>query len=508
MVKNASASFDTHIQGEATTLSTLWRVTRLDGETFFFTEHDRDITINVDDVTDTDNAKVYDAGTGYTRTAITNTSSLSVDNMDIESLLDGEGILEQDVRAGLWDFAQVEVYLVNWNDISDGVMQLRRGFLGEVSLRDEIYFAELRGLVQLLQQVIGEVYTPNCRTDHGDARCKFDLSLTTETTEVNGIDAGNRIITVPSTFIGRTAFDQESDFLFSIGVKVDDDDDPPLGKLTMLRRATVEDGTFHNPYIVTTATDVTNMRDDPLAWYALAGNIDMTAFGLFTPIGTPTVPWTGGLDGRGFQIQNLDLDHSAAPLGLPVGLFGTVRRANILHVGMVNPNVDAGEGTQYKAALVGDLDVGSVVEDCYVEDTGTGNIETDGDRAGGLVGIVGLTGGAVLRRNWAAISFTGAIGTRVGGLVGFDQGSNTIFLNKQDTTVGITQIGNGISTAEVQALTTTQMQDRVNYAEPAGTTVEDKTVNLPNRSGAFFDFFTVWLPPVAATDYARGRQWY
>ncbi len=122
MVKQASAGLDAHIQGEGTTLATLWRVTRRDGVKFHFTDHDRGVVINVDDPADTANADTYEASTGFTRTTITNTSTLSVDSMDVESLLDSAGITERDVRAGLWDYAQIEVFTVNWADTVVGVL--------------------------------------------------------------------------------------------------------------------------------------------------------------------------------------------------------------------------------------------------------------------------------------------------------------------------------------------------------------------------------------------------
>ncbi len=502
MVKATSAAFDTHITGGATTLATLFRATRRDGEVFAFTDHDRDIVINVDDVADTDNALTYDAETGFTRTSIVNTSKLSVDNMDIESILDTDGFLEKEVRAGLWDFAQIEVYMVNWDDVTMGVMQLRRGFIGEVSLRDEIYFAELRGMVQLLQQIDGDVYTPNCRADYGDAECGFDLSTVIETTEVTAIDAANRIITVPANFLGRTQFDNESDFLLSIGVKVDDTDDPPQGKLTLLKRATVEDGTFRNPYIVSSTADVNDIRDDVLAWYSLANDVDMTAHGLFTPIPV----FRGGFDGRGYEVSNLDLDHSAAPTGTQVGLFEDLETGGILRrVGMLNPIVNAGDSTRYKAALVGVIRAGSLVEDCYVRDTGAGIVTTSGNRCGGLIGFAN---GATMRRCWAAITISGS-GAFVGGMVAIDDGNTNTFVQcKQDSDVGITGRGSSVSATEVDVLTTTNMQLRANWDEPAGATVEAKVALLPDRTGDFYDFFTMWVPPVASTSYPSLRKWY
>ena len=44
-----------------------------------------------------------------------------------------------------------------------------------MSIRDGIYVAELRGMAQKLQMTVGEVYTPDCSADLGDARCGIDV---------------------------------------------------------------------------------------------------------------------------------------------------------------------------------------------------------------------------------------------------------------------------------------------------------------------------------------------
>ena len=512
MAKSVEAAFQTHIDGECTTLATLWRVTRTDEAQFFFTDHDREVLINVDDVADTDNDQAYVAETGFTRSSITNTADLSVDSMNIESLLDASGVLERDVRAGLWDFAEIEVFMVNWDDHTDGVMQLRRGYLGEISIRDEIYFAELRGLIQVLQQNVGDIYTPGCRATHGDPACGHDLSTTTQTTEVDTIDADNRIITVPDHHIERSSVPLDTDWLLKINTKVDDvSDDPPLGRLTVIKKLTIEEGTPRNPFIVTTAQDLEDVDDDLNACYAMANDIDMTAHGLFVPIGQAVV-FTGVFDGRGYEIQNIDLDHSAAPLSFAVGVFSTVGPHGVVRrVGMLNPVVDAGTSTFYKAALVASLLGGAgtseraICEDCYSYDTGAGNITTSGDRAGGLLG---LCRNAELSRLIASISVTGS-GSRVGGLLAFDDLSNTIYKECfQDTDVGITQRGTNVSTTEVGPRTTAELQERSNYQEPAGATPSEQSLLLPDRDGDFFDFYTIWNPPVSATSFPSLRQWY
>ncbi len=53
---------------------------------------------------------------------------------------------------------------------------MRRGWFGEVTLSEQgIFRTELRGLTQALSQRIGELYSPECRADLGDHRCKVPI---------------------------------------------------------------------------------------------------------------------------------------------------------------------------------------------------------------------------------------------------------------------------------------------------------------------------------------------
>jgi uncharacterized phage protein (TIGR02218 family) len=178
-MKAASSALSTHIAGEVTTLSTCWRVSRTDGAEFFFTDHDRDLTFE---------GNVYAASTGYSRTAIANEAGLGVDNLDVDGLFASETITEQSLRAGLFDHAEVRVFLVNWADLSMGALKMRRGWFGEVMLTEQGTFrTELRGLSQALQQRLGEIYSPECRADLGDHRCKVNLAAWTRNGTVTSV---------------------------------------------------------------------------------------------------------------------------------------------------------------------------------------------------------------------------------------------------------------------------------------------------------------------------------
>lgn len=167
-MKQVSPALAAHLAGPVTTLATCWEITRRDGRSFRFTDHDQDLVFD---------GETYAARFGYARSALTSDAQLSVDNLDIDGIFDDAAISEAEMRAGLFDFAEVRIFLVNWADPSMGALRLRRGWLGEVTLSEQGSFrTELRGLTQALQQEIGEIYSAECRADLGDVRCKVPVA--------------------------------------------------------------------------------------------------------------------------------------------------------------------------------------------------------------------------------------------------------------------------------------------------------------------------------------------
>lgn len=168
MVKTASVSFKSHLALEVTTLCTCWQITRRDGVSFYFTDHDDDLVVS---------GNTYISAVGYQRTALSADPSLAIDNMEVTGIFDSETLVADDLRAGMFDFSEVHIFQVNWSDLTQGIMRLRRGYLGEITgLPSGIFQGELRGLVQRLTTKVGEVYSAECRADLGDARCKVILT--------------------------------------------------------------------------------------------------------------------------------------------------------------------------------------------------------------------------------------------------------------------------------------------------------------------------------------------
>jgi uncharacterized phage protein (TIGR02218 family) len=164
-MKIVSDALQTHLGNEVTSLSYCWRLNRRDGTVLGFTNHDRNIAYE---------GVTYHASGGFTPTAIENATGLSIDNMDIEGMLNSTQITEVDIMAGRYDFAEISLFMLNTQDTSQGVLQLRSGWLGEVKMQEGQFVAEVRGLTQRLSQTIGELFSVTCRASFGDARCKID----------------------------------------------------------------------------------------------------------------------------------------------------------------------------------------------------------------------------------------------------------------------------------------------------------------------------------------------
>lgn len=170
-MKVISPALAAHLKADTTTLVTAVKLTRQDGVVQGYTTHDKPLTFDCDG----QGLVTYQPQGGYNRSAIASQLSLATDNLELEGLLDDDAITEADLLTGKYDNAELKFMLVNWQDLSQGVLKLRQGYIGQITLHRDTFVAEVRGLMDAYGQVIGELYTPDCRADLGDARCKVVL---------------------------------------------------------------------------------------------------------------------------------------------------------------------------------------------------------------------------------------------------------------------------------------------------------------------------------------------
>jgi hypothetical protein len=185
-MKTASAGLKAHLAQSYQTLATCWKVTLKDTTVKAFTDHDQNIVFDGD---------TYLAASGYTPSSIETTDALNVDNLEVVGMLVSPSITEDDLRAGLWDFARVEVFLVNWADLTQGRLIQRVGTLGEVSAdTGQRFKAELRGLAQAFTRTIGRLTSPLCSASLGDSRCQVGLGPFTVTGTLTDVNPDNQTL--------------------------------------------------------------------------------------------------------------------------------------------------------------------------------------------------------------------------------------------------------------------------------------------------------------------------
>ncbi|WP_128253818.1 DUF2163 domain-containing protein [Falsirhodobacter deserti] len=163
-----------HLAEGATTTCRAWALTRRDGVTLGFTDHDMDLTFD---------GMTFRASSAMTARALQQSTGLSVDNTEALGALTDAGVTEADILAGRFDGAELRCWLVNWSDPSQRRLEFR-GALGEIARAGGAFRAELRGLAEALNQPQGRVFQRGCGAVLGDRACRVDLSQAGYATEI------------------------------------------------------------------------------------------------------------------------------------------------------------------------------------------------------------------------------------------------------------------------------------------------------------------------------------
>ena len=372
-MKTVPGTLSTHIQKQVTTLAYMWKFTRRDGLILYFTDHDVPILFN-----GLYPGETYEALSGFTRSTLAAKGDLSVDNTDIVGLYDSDEIKEEDLRKGLWDFAEYEIFLVDWTtkNTTDKII-LRRGYLGQVSIRDTRFEVEQRGLTQALSVITGEVYSPLCRVDLFSTECGLTATTWCQESTVASFTSRRKFVAE-----AKLKVKHEPEFSAAEVVEVEIDEDTGYA----IWDEDTPDGSVEHPYQISTPADVDDIRNDMNANYVLTQNVDMTPWGNFTPI-----PCLHGIfDGRGYEIQNLDLNDTGSVIlwyngDNAWGLFSRIGDKGIVRrLGLKDPSVRLGTGSNTPMGPIAGMVLGRI-ENCWVEGgslTVTGNTGS----CGGLVG--------------------------------------------------------------------------------------------------------------------------
>ncbi len=153
-----------HLQTGMTTVCRCWAITRADGVSYGFTDHDRELVFD---------GLEFKASSGLTASAIEQATGLSIDNTEAMGALSDAAVREEDIEAGRFDGAEVRAWLVNWAAPEQRTLQFR-GSIGELRRAGGAFHAELRGLTDKLNRPLGRIFQKPCTAVLGDTSCRFD----------------------------------------------------------------------------------------------------------------------------------------------------------------------------------------------------------------------------------------------------------------------------------------------------------------------------------------------
>ena len=136
----------------STTLAWCWKATQRNGQILAVTTCARDLLFN---------GVLYLSKNGFNPKAISQEASAAVVNTEVEGALSDE-ITELDFEAGLWDGCTVEMFEVDYRNLSSGAMRLATFTMGDIKVTRSAFNAEMRGLTQRLQKTVGRLVTKGC----------------------------------------------------------------------------------------------------------------------------------------------------------------------------------------------------------------------------------------------------------------------------------------------------------------------------------------------------------
>lgn len=171
------------IEGPLTSIAYGWRLERADGVAFGFTSHDADVE---------QDGLLLHASPGMRPTMVSQSMGIDKDGLDVSGALTSDMIRSEDLAAGRWDNAYLEIFLFDWTAPGRGRRVLATGELGAVSYTDDAFAAELIGLQSHLDKAVAPQTSPSCRARFCDAACGLNSARFRQVAQISGVD-DNRI---------------------------------------------------------------------------------------------------------------------------------------------------------------------------------------------------------------------------------------------------------------------------------------------------------------------------
>lgn len=161
-----------------------WRITRTDGVALAYTTHDTALAFGGSVFQPCKSLRPFAFAEGLSNDG-------SSGDFDAVGIIDDAAVSDQDIYAGLYDGATVEVYEWDWLG-TEPLRRLSKGRIFQTRQADGEYtLTASSALVRLGQNTLLDVVTPSCSWRFGDARCTIDVAALTDSGTVTATETDN-----------------------------------------------------------------------------------------------------------------------------------------------------------------------------------------------------------------------------------------------------------------------------------------------------------------------------
>jgi uncharacterized phage protein (TIGR02218 family) len=176
-------ALEAHLAEDVTTLCHCWVLTRRDGATLGFTDHDRPVDLGT---------ATCMPDTGFTPGEAESALGLGIGMDAVEGALRADAISADDLAAGLYDGASITTFLVNWMAPAQFV-RLREATIARIEQADGAWRAEIEDLAAELNVPRGRLVRRHCDAELGDSRCGVDL-------KAGGLELSGTVLAIGAPF--------------------------------------------------------------------------------------------------------------------------------------------------------------------------------------------------------------------------------------------------------------------------------------------------------------------
>lgn len=165
-MRSLSPGMATMLAGSSHTLTTMLRLDLVDGSYLAFTDHSEDLLFDLGDGM----LLQYVAGVGIIPSDVELPIGLEAGSFEVSGPF-GQSITRAHIFGRRLNNARARLFLVDWADLASGFIPLAAGRVGTPKPESGKFSFEVRTDAALLEQVVGDVTTPQCRTYYGSPLC-------------------------------------------------------------------------------------------------------------------------------------------------------------------------------------------------------------------------------------------------------------------------------------------------------------------------------------------------